>query len=80
VAGSDEGRFICCLLYQVLLKGSCILKVQIDFVREYDVPYHVRAAIDLKIFVVSEIHVTHMEKYKLNLILERLLALSANSC
>ena len=24
------------------------------FIREYDVPYHVRAAIDLKIFVVSE--------------------------
>ena len=24
-----------------------------DFHREYDVPYHVRVAIDLKIFVVS---------------------------
>ena len=37
------------------------------FIREYDVPYHVRAAIDLKIFVVSE---KIMDKFKLNLMFE----------
>ena len=58
------------LLQQVLLKVSYILKMQIYFIREYDVPYHVRAAIDLKIFVVSE---KPLDKYQLNLILERLL-------
>ena len=31
-----------------------MFKVHFYFIREYDVPYHVRAAIDLKIFVVSE--------------------------
>ena len=46
------------------------------FIREYDVPYHVRAAIDLKIFVVSE---RIMDKQKLNLMLENLLGCE-NSC
>lgn len=76
-----KGRCICWLildlnlLKKVLQKVSGILKVQFYFIREYDVPYHVRAAIDLKIFVVSE---KTMDKYKLNSILERLLALSVN--
>lgn len=58
------------LFQQVLLIVCGVLKVQIYFIREYDVPYHVRAAIDLKIFVVSE---NIMDKYKLNLMLEVLL-------
>ena len=40
------------LLRYILHKKK--LKKQFCLIREYDVPYHVRAAIDLKIFVVSE--------------------------